>query len=428
MTTNGPFAGELLTGDAAVDARRTRGMEIAAICPLTRKGGNWIVPSMSGKGRYTVTPDADKPTCTCPDYESRGCKCKHIFAVEFVAMREVTRNADGSTTVTETVAVKATKRTTYAQDWPAYNAAQVNEQDEFLSLLNDLCAGIVNPPQGKGRPRLPLSDAVFAATFKVYSTFSGRRFMSDLRNAQSLGYIDRCPHYNSIFNYLENPALTPILHSLIAETSKPLAAIESTFAADSSGFTTCRFVRWFDHKYNVVKQEHDWVKCHIMCGTKTNVVTAVEIHDRDASDTKLLPALLDTTARNFNVAEVSADKGYSSINNVETVAKIGAVPYIAFKGGHTGKGGGMWEKMFHYFNFKRDDFLSHYHKRSNVETTFSMVKAKFGDAVRSKTNVAMMNEALCKFVCHNICCLISAIYELDLRPVLWQPSQPALPN
>jgi len=48
-----------------------------------------------------------------------------------------------------------------------------------------------------------------------------------------------------------------------------------------------------------------------------------------------------------------------------------------------------------------------------------MIKAKFGDGVRSKLDVAMKNEVLAKLVCHNICCLISAMYELDLTPILW---------
>ena len=45
-----------------------------------------------------------------------------------------------------------------------------------------------------------------------------------------------------------------------------------------------------------------------------------------------------------------------------------------------------------------------------------MIKAKFRDHVRSKTDVAMKNEALCKVLCHNIGCLISAIYELGITP------------
>ena len=60
--------------------------------------------------------------------------------------------------------------------------------------------------------------------------------------------------------------------------------------------------------------------------------------------------------------------------------------------------------------------MASYHKRSNIETANTMIKAKFGDGVRSKTTVAMKNEALCKILCHNICCLIQAMHEFGVRP------------
>jgi transposase len=398
--------------------REQRGLRIAATCALTKKGQVWLVPSQSGHGRYTVSPDPDAPHCSCPDHEMRGLKCKHLFAVEFTLQRKEHR--DGSTTVTQTVTVTETIiKPTYPQDWPAYNAAQTHEKDKFLGLLHDLCSGIPKPPPAKGRRPLPLADVVFAACFKVYSTSSGRRFMSDLREAHATGYLHTLPHYNSIFRTLENPELTPILRGLITESSLPLKAVEADFAVDSSGFTTSRFIRWLDHKYGVVRQQHEWVKVHLMCGVKTNVVTAVEIREKDASDTKLLPDLVHTTAKHFDMREVSADKGYSSVNNVNVIADHGATPYIAFKSIHSGKAGGLWEKMFHYFSFRRDEFLVHYHKRSNVESTFSMIKAKFRDHVRSKTDVAMQNEVLCKILCHNICCVIQSMYELGIEPTVW---------
>ena len=407
--------------------REQRGLAIAAMCKISRKGGAWLVPSQSGAGRYTVVPDAENPHCSCPDHETRGVKCKHIFAVEFVLKRE--DNADGSTTITETVTVTEKISKTYPQNWRAYNAAQTNEKDKFLQLLHDLCDGIAEPERAKtGRPRLPLCDAVFAACFKVYSTVSGRRFMSDLRDAQERGYIGSTPHFNSIFNYLENPEVTPILHRLIVESSRPLCAVESDFAADSSGFSTSRFIRWFDHKYGAERKQHEWVKVHIMCGTKTNTVTAVDIRGKLAQDSPVLPTLVRTTAENFTMREVSADKAYGSLNNYAVIDECGATPYIAFKSIHTGRGGGLWAKMFHYFNFRRDEFLSHYHKRSNVESTFAMIKAKFRDHVRSKTDVAMKNEVLCKILCHNIVVLIHEMYELGIEPAFWaeQQTEPTL--
>ena len=75
------------------------------------------------------------------------------------------------------------------------------------------------------------------------------------------------------------------------------------------------------------------------------------------------------------------------------------------------------EPAQHYFRFRREEFLAHYHKRSNVETAFSMVKAKFGGAERSRTPVAQVNESLLKFICHNTCVLIQESYELGIAAV-----------
>jgi hypothetical protein len=71
--------------------------------------------------------------------------------------------------------------------------------------------------------------------------------------------------------------------------------------------------------------------------------------------------------------------------------------------------------MVSYFQFRRDEFLQHYHKRSNVEST--ACKRKFGDSVRSKTDTVMVNEVLCKLIC--LCCLIHEQEELGIVPVFW---------
>jgi len=100
-------------------------------------------------------------------------------------------------------------------------------------------------------------------------------------------------------------------------------------------------------------------------------------------------------------------------------SKVGGTPFIAFRGNATGGVGGTYEQMFHYFMFRKQEFLAHYHKRSNVESTFSMMKRKFGDSLRSKTDVAMVNETLCKILCHNLVVLIHEVCELGIDPVFW---------
>lgn len=77
----------------------------------------------------------------------------------------------------------------------------------------------------------------------------------------------------------------------------------------------------------------------------------------------------------------------------------------------------IWTEMYHYFLYNHEEFLTHYHKRSNVETAFSMIKTKFVDAVRSKSDIEQLNEVLCKELCHNPCVIIQAIHELGIEPI-----------
>jgi len=83
--------------------------------------------------------------------------------------------------------------------------------------------------------------------------------------------------------------------------------------------------------------------------------------------------------------------------------------------------------MYHDFMFRREEFLEHYHKRSNVEPTFSMIKRKFGDSLRSKTDVAMVNEALCNILCHDTVVVIHEMFELGIESIFWAGSKGAQP-
>jgi len=72
--------------------------------------------------------------------------------------------------------------------------------------------------------------------------------------------------------------------------------------------------------------------------------------------------------------------------------------------------------MKKYFDEHNEEFLQHYHKRSNAETVFHMIKRKFGQALNSRSETGQFNEILCKALCHNICVLIQEMYELGINP------------
>src|SRR5215216_8021323 len=303
--------------------RESKALAIATHTQLIRNPNNtWIVPSQSGAKTYTVNPDPESPNCTCPDFENRRARCKHVLAVEIVLKREII-TVGNTQTVTETLTVKQK----YTQEWPAYNKAQTHEKAHFIEFLHQLCSGIEEPIQTNGRPRLPLADIIFAAAYKTYTAVSARRFTSDLRDALAKGYISKLPSYNSIFDYFQMESVTPYLRQLITQSALPLQSIEEDFAVDSSGFSTTNYVRWFSVKYGNNEDWHDWIKMHLICGVKTHVVASVEITRALKHDSPYFKPLVEQAVKaGFNMKEISADKGYISMKNLQAAVDNGAMP------------------------------------------------------------------------------------------------------
>jgi transposase len=129
---------------------------------------------------------------------------------------------------------------------------------------------------------------------------------------------------------------------------------------------------------------------------------------------------VERTAQHFEVREVSADKAYLGKKNLNAVESVGGMPFIPFKSNtQEPTEAGMWARMYHLFMYRREQYMEHYHKRSNIETAYSMIKGKFDSALRSKSDTGQINEALCKVLAHNICVLIPAMHTFNLHPVFY---------
>ena len=385
------------------DPRQLKGLQIAALSPIKKHKYGYKVQSQSGNGWYLV--NLDDVYCECLDFEAREKACKHVYGVQFRLQRE--QLEDGTEVYTPQYRM-----------WSNYNKAQVSEGEMFKDLLRELCDMVPQPPQtGPGRPKLPVADVLYSMALKVYSQRSSRRAQSDISEAVKDGQVEVAPAWGTLIRYFENADMTPILEQLIHQSALPLRDIEQDFAVDASGLASNVYDRWFDHKWGRAKKEAKWVKLHIMCGVKTNIITAAEVTGEFSADSPHLPGLLETTKRNFNIREVSGDMAYSSKRNLHAIDDAGATPYIPFKkSSNVDKKDALWTQMYHYFTLQEVEFNKHYHKRSNVETCFHMIKSKFGHAVKSKTPTAQINEALVKVLCHNICVLIQAMHTIALNP------------
>jgi transposase len=406
---------ELLT-----TTREERGKAIAEKGDQIRKikDNEYKVKSQSGNGSYEVKITGKGTTCTCPDFVSRGLPCKHILATRFYL--EVQKDTPQGT-VTEKIHLS------YAQAWSAYNAAQTEEIKIFDALLRDLVRVVPEPKQTMGRPRLPLSETLFCAIQKVYSQLSSRRAHSLFQNAVERKQIDHAPYFNAPSALFNNLDITPILHELVTLSALPVAELETDFAVDSTGFRTTTFSAYNGVKHGQQK-DHRWIKAHMATGVKTNIVTAIKITGENGADSLQFKPLIEDISKNFNIREISADRAYSSRDNIDAVGNAGGVAYIPFRKNATGKtlGSALWKKMYHYFQLNRDEFMEHYHKRSNVESTNAAIKRKFGETLKSKNYVAQVNELLAKIIAYNLTVVIHEMYENRISPDFLQKSQTSI--
>jgi Transposase DDE domain len=167
------------------------------------------------------------------------------------------------------------------------------------------------------------------------------------------GSSKKC-HTVTILNVLADDNNYEVLRALVERSALPLSERETHFASDSTKFSPSRKAHWADSKTGKEGLQQDWVKCHMMVGVDSHIVTAIEIREQNASDAKTFKALFDTTSKNFDIVAISADKGYCSQENYDIVGRNGATPYIAFLSHVKATTGNKhWKESFNRFKVTR---------------------------------------------------------------------------
>jgi transposase len=203
---------------------------------------------------------------------------------------------------------------------------------------------------------------------------------------------------------------------LIKLVGYPLIKYEKVFAVDSTGFPTMQYGRWFNPRLGKDLDKRKFIKAHIMCGVKSNIITAVIIKTDRSHDSKYFLDLVKQSAELYTIKEVCADKAYTSHQNIHFLVDMGAMPYIPFKKNASLKTGLLWRRFINYFDKNPIEFYQHYHQRSNIESTNNMLKINFARRVRPKKPLAQINSLLVRCLCHNLKVVAQETAELGIKP------------
>lgn len=395
-----------LSDDELLAEERESQLIVSRAKEIKELDGIWQVSAESVDRTYLVNPQ--KQTCDCRP-GILGNKCRHLFAVENHWLFDSFGNV---------AQIRPNKRRTYSQNWPKYDKAEAMIASWFPQLVAQLADMAVQPDQERGRRLLSVADKIFGCVDKVYRRMGFRHYIGYMKLAETDGHVHHVPHYNTLANFLKDPETTRILLELLSLSALPFVPVESKFAIDSSGFSTSRTVTWFNKKHGRIMDNREWVKAHIICGVKTNVIVAADVSGWRAHDSPFFVDLVTRVSENFNIREILADKAYLSRRNLFLSELVGATPYIPFKENTLPARWDrtIWGEMYRLFTDDLEEFNEHYHLRNNVETVYSMLEKRFTKVIRSIDSISQINEVLCMLIAHNVIVLIHEMVEHGMQP------------
>jgi len=311
------------------------------------------------------------------------------------------------------------------RDEALYNCSQENEIFIFMECLPRVARFVCKNDSlwnGVGAPPADLYDVLMNLSIKHYFGRSLRRstgLIQLMKKAFRLDFKVLC--FKTLDNYLNNPVCKKYLDEIIRYTSNPLRFIEKNFATDKTGERTKTYSSWYAIRCQKETKKRDHLNVHITTGCELHPVVAIDVLSEKGKDNIIFRKHIKRIKKDFKSNIHSGDGVYLSRENCTAVEEAGGKPRFHLKKGLTKKPKGhpAWKHMLTYAEEHPEAYDAEYHTRSNVECTNSAKKRKFGDAVRSKNDVAKEQECHLTWCAYNFTILSRAYYELDLEPAEW---------
>jgi len=309
------------------------------------------------------------------------------------------------------------------RDESLYNLIQENEIFIFLEYLSHAVKHVVKNKSlwtGEGRPQKELFDVLVCLAIQHYFGRSLRRSMGLIRLCIMFARIPvDMPCFRTLSNYRNNEFVQVYMDKLIEITSNPLRHIETDFSTDATGESTSSSSSYFNLRMKRRIQRKDHITVHVTTTRKLNSVAALNVNCKDGKDSVILREHVKKIRKNFEkINDWSGDSKYLARENCNAVSEAGGTPWFRLKKNTKAraKGSKPWRCMVKNAKETPEKFYEHYHKRSNSESTNSAKKRKFGSSVRSRNDIAKVNESYWQWIGYNFTVLGRAKYEYGVVP------------
>ena len=214
---------------------------------------------------------------------------------------------------------------------------------------------------------------------------------------EALG-MQRIPHFTTLQKFLQRFGVCRF-DAILAKTAGLFQCDKVIAAVDGTGHSSDHASVYYAWRTN--KKRHSYVRSVIVIDAEKQCILAQHSNcsvGQNGENSWFMP-LINRAAKRLCISAVVADKGYDSEVNHEFVHQdIGAQCMIPVRRGwKNGTVNGHYRrKMVTQFNERL------YHRRSKVETVFSVMKRKFGEDVNSRLQPMQNKEAALLAIVYNI--------------------------